>query len=202
MVNPLARKRLPVPERRAVIIEAAGRMFGERGYDATRLDEIATAAGVTKPILYRHFGSKHGLYLALLERHREDLAGFAAMVPATGAPAERVRAVLEPWVDYVEAHAYAWKMIFRDSGGGEEIRAFRVEVNARARTVLAGVIAVLAEREIPLAEIEPTAELMSMGMASLVLWWLENPEVARDAIIGAMTRIWVGILSGGGSASL
>jgi AcrR family transcriptional regulator len=202
MVNPVARKRLPVPERRAVIIEAAGRMFGERGYDATRLDEIATAAGVTKPILYRHFGSKHGLYLALLERHREDLAGFAAMVPATGAPAERVRAVLEPWVDYVEAHAYAWKMIFRDSGGGEEIRAFRVEVNARARTVLAGVIAVLAEREIPPAEIEPTAELMSMGMASLVLWWLENPEVARDAIIGAMTRIWVGILSGGGSASL
>jgi AcrR family transcriptional regulator len=196
MIAPEARRRLPVAERRAVIVEAAGRLFGEHGYDATRLDEIATAAGVTKPILYRHFDSKQALYLALLARHRDDLARFAAMVPPTGTPEERVMAVLEPWVDYVEAHSYAWKMIFRDSGGGPKIREFRREVNARARAVLVEVIRSMGQAPIPSRELEPIAELMSMGMASLVLWWLDNPAVERDAIVGAMTRIWVGILAG------
>ena len=178
-----------------MIVEAAGRLFGERGYDATRLDEIAAAAGVTKPILYRHFGSKQELYLALLARHRDDLAQFAAMFPATGTPEQRVRAVLEAWVDYVETHSYAWKMIFRDSGGGAEIREFRREVNARARAVLAGIIAFLSEERIPEREREPLAELMSMGMASLVLWWLDNPGVPRDAIVAAMTRTWVRLVA-------
>ena len=77
-------QRLPVAERRALIIEAAGQLFGERGYEATRLDQIAAAAGVTKPIVYRHFDSKRDLYLALLDRHRDDLAGFVSAIPAAG----------------------------------------------------------------------------------------------------------------------
>ena len=109
-------RRLPVAERRALIVEAAGRLFGEHGYERTRLDEIAAAAGVTKPIVYRHFDSKRDLYLALLDRHREDLPGFTAAMPTEGTTEERLRAVLDGWLDYVEAHSYAWKMIFRDSG--------------------------------------------------------------------------------------
>src|SRR5919201_6218561 len=88
------RRRLPVGERRELITEAAGRLFGERGYEGTRLDDVAAAAGVTKPILYRHFASKRDLYLALLERHREDLPALAAAIPAEGRPEERLRAVL------------------------------------------------------------------------------------------------------------
>lgn len=187
-------------ERRAVILEAAGRAFGERGYERARLDEIAAAAGVTKPILYRHFDSKQALYLALLERHRDDLGRFAALVPAAGTPEGRVRAVLDPWVDYVESHSYAWKMLFRDSGGGPEIQAFRREVNDRARTVLAALIAGLSQPPIPRREHRPLAELMSMGMASLVLWWLDHPSVSREAVVDSITRVWVGILTGGESA--
>ena len=61
--------RLPAADRRESILVAAAERFAARGYDATTLDEIAAAAGVTKPILYRHFGSKQDLYLALLARH-------------------------------------------------------------------------------------------------------------------------------------
>src|SRR6476620_1555475 len=57
MIKPPPAKRLPTEERRVLIVEAAGRLFGERGYEATRLDDVAAAAGVTKPILYRHFDS-------------------------------------------------------------------------------------------------------------------------------------------------
>lgn len=178
-----------------MIIEAAGPLFGERGYEGTRLDQVAAAAGVTKPILYRHFDSKTALYVALLERHRADLGNFAGLIPAEGPLKERLRAVLEAWLGYVEAHAYAWRMLFRDTGGGPEIQAFRLEVHARARAVLGGLIRSLAERPIPRRELQPLAELMSMGMASLVLWWMDNPGVSRKAIVDAITRVWAGVLA-------
>jgi AcrR family transcriptional regulator len=189
-------KRLPSDERRAGIVEAAGRLFGAHGYDATRLDDVAAAAGVTKPILYRHFAGKQALYLALLERHRDDLSRLAGAIPAEGSLQERLRAVLEVWCTYVEAHAYAWKMLFRDTGGGAEVQAFRVEVHARARAVLVEAIRSLTAVPIPPHELEPLAELLSMGMASLALWWMDDPAVSREAVVDAMTRVWVGVLAG------
>jgi AcrR family transcriptional regulator len=194
MVEPPLRRRLPTAERRALLVEAAGRLFGERGYDATRLEDVAAAAGVTKPVLYRHFDDKQALYLALLQRHRDDLSSFAAILPAHGTAAQRVRAVLDVWLAYVEAHGYAWRMLFRDTGGGPAVQAFRVEVHAAARAVLAGMIETLSEGEIPPREREPLAELMSMGMASLVLWSMEQPAVSREALLDAMTRAWTGLL--------
>jgi AcrR family transcriptional regulator len=190
-----SRKRLPVAERRALIVEAAGRLFGERGYDDARLDDIAEAAGVTKPIVYRHFDGKRALYLSLLERHRQDLDSFADAIPAEGDLEQRLRAVLEVWIDYVETHSYAWKMLFRDTGGGDEVMAFRRDVHARARAVLAQIIRSLANGSIPRREIEPLAELMSMGMASLVLWWIENPGTSRRAVVDTIARVWLGLLT-------
>ena len=119
------------------------------------------------------------------------------MIPAEGPLEARLRAVLEVWLDYVEAHEYAWRMLFRDTGGGEEVRAFRVEVHARARAVLVEVIRDLAPAPIPERELEPLAELLSMGMASLVLWWIETPGVEREAVLDAMARVWSALLSSG-----
>ena len=194
MIEETPRTRLPAAERRAVIVAAAGRLFGERGYDATRLDDIAGAAGVTKPVVYRHFDDKQALYLALLARHRDDLAGFAAAIPPEGTTQERLRAVLDVWLAYVEAHGYAWRMLFRDTGGGQAVHAFRGEVHAAARGVLVELIDALSETPIPERELAPLAELMSMGMASLVLWWMDGPGVPREALLDAMTRVWTGLL--------
>jgi AcrR family transcriptional regulator len=190
----MAGTRLKPDQRRALIVESAGRLFGEHGYDGTRLDRVAADAGVTKPVLYRHFADKTALYLALLERHRDDLGRFQGAIPPEGTLEARLRAVIEVWVGYVEAHAYAWRMLFRDRGGGERVQAFRLEVHDRARLVLAGLIEALAEAPIPPAEVEPLAELLSMGQASLVLWWMDNPGVPRDAIVDAIVRVWHGVL--------
>ena len=186
--------RLPGGERRALIVDAAGRLFGERGYDGTRLDDVAAAAGVTKPILYRHFADKRALYLALLERHAGDLGSFAAAVPPGVDLQERLRAVLEVWVAYAGDRAYAWRMLFRDTGGGPEIAAVRRAVHDRARGVLADMIEQLRETEIPAREREPLAELLSMGMASLVLWAMDADRLGDPALVDAMTRVWAGVL--------
>jgi AcrR family transcriptional regulator len=63
----LTTARLPAEERRAALLETASRLFSEGSYRGTTTAEIARAAGVTEPVLYRHFDSKRDLYLACME---------------------------------------------------------------------------------------------------------------------------------------
>ena len=189
------RTRLSAGERRDVIEAVAGPLFAERGYAATTLDEIAAAAGVTKPVLYRHFESKKELYLALLHRHREDLPRFLARIPQDRPFEESIEPVLEAWIAYVEEHQYAWRMLFRDSGGDEEIRAARADVHARAREVLAGFFGTRDEAAIPKEQIEPLAEFVRAGGAGLALWWLDHPGARREALLAVTVRILRGVLT-------
>ena len=67
--------RLPAAERRAGLVDAALRVFAEGSYDGATTAEIARAAGVSEPILYRHFGSKRDLYVACLDEMWQRLRG-------------------------------------------------------------------------------------------------------------------------------
>lgn len=72
------RRRMPAAARRGLIIESAKRLFARRGYAATSLDDIAAAAGITKPVVYDHFRSKQQLYFALMRALRDELVASAA----------------------------------------------------------------------------------------------------------------------------
>jgi AcrR family transcriptional regulator len=188
------KRRLPAAERRELIMNSAGRLFGERGYSHATLDEIAAAADVTKPVLYRHFDSKKGLYMALLERHRDDLPKFIERVPPDLPMDRRIEAILETWFAYVEEYGYAWKMLFRDSGGGPEIAALRQASQDRAREVLAAFIRAQQDTGIPEREVMPLAEFIRAAGAGLALWSLEHPEVPRADLVAAVRRVVVGLL--------
>ena len=181
------RRRLRADERRALIMETAGHLFGERGYGGVTLDQLATAAGVTKPVLYRHFDSKKALYLALLERHRADLPRFFERVPADLELDQRIEVILETWFAYVEEHGYAWRMLFHDSGGDEEIRDFRIATQDRARQVLTGFLR--GQQGVRRREAEPLAEFLRAGGAGLALWSLEHPEVPRADLVASAKRV-------------
>jgi AcrR family transcriptional regulator len=184
------RERLSADERRAVITRAAGRLFARDGYAATRLEDIAAAAGVTKPIVYRHFDSKKALYLALLAKHEADLPTFFVGMDGLSGDESTMRAILARWFDYVRENQHAWIMLFRDSSGDEEIRALRRRVRRRARQVLAAFIADRAPR-IPAEQVDPTAELLRSGLAGLALWWIDNPDVPKEAMVDVAARITV-----------
>jgi len=188
------RRRLSRERRRELIEQAAAELFAERGFAGARLEDIAVRAGITKQLLYRHFPDKTALYLALLERHRADLPTFTAAMPTSGTLDERLRALIEAWLDYVQTHTHAWKMLFRDSGGGPEVEAFRHDVHARAREVLVAALRDLSAGAVPERELEPLAELLSMGQAALVLWWIDNPATPRQALVDAIARVWLGVL--------
>jgi AcrR family transcriptional regulator len=186
------RTRVPAAERRALIVRAAGQRFARDGYAGTRIEDIAAAAHVTKPIVYRHFASKKALYMALLAKHEEDLPTFFESVRGSSGelpPDELIRAILEVWLDYVRENQHAWLMLFRDSSGDEEIQARRLQVSRRAREVLAAFIAEQSGSRIPAEEIEPTAEALTSGLAALALWWIDHPDVPKRVLVEAGARI-------------
>jgi len=67
------RTRLPAAERRAVIVRAATEVFAEVGYRAGKVADIAARVGVTEPVVFQNFGSKAGLFAAVLERASADV---------------------------------------------------------------------------------------------------------------------------------
>ncbi|MEQ8769157.1 MAG: helix-turn-helix domain-containing protein [Phycisphaerales bacterium] len=87
--------RLPAAERREQLLDRAAELFSERGYARATTSELAKAAGVTEPIIYRHFKSKRDLYVALIERTgRETLAQWEADLDGAADPADRLRRLL------------------------------------------------------------------------------------------------------------
>ena len=175
--------RLARPERRALVLRAGGAEFGRRGYAAARIEDIAREAGVTKPIVYRHFDSKKGLYLALLRKHEADLPTFVM-----DARAQSAAAILELWLDYVRENSHAWLMLFRDRSGDDEIRAVRAEVSVTARKVMA---AFVADRrpDLDRAEVEPMAEMLTSGLAGLALWWIDRPNTPKGVVLAVATAM-------------
>jgi AcrR family transcriptional regulator len=190
-----ATQRLPKAQRRATLATAASELFAQRGYDHASLDELAAQVGVTKPIVYRHFASKKDLYLELLAAHRDELLRtLAEGMTEAGPLAERVPAVADGWFAYVEAHPFAWAMLFADVTGDPEIRAFHATMRDTARAVIAGLVK--DERGLTLAPdlLMPVAELLRSGMTGLALWWLEHRDVPRATLVEAITQTtWHGL---------
>jgi AcrR family transcriptional regulator len=81
---------------RTRLLNAAVRVFDRKGYSAASVREIAEMAGVTKPALYYHFGSKEGLLLAILEQAKQEVdAALGRAVARTGTARGRVLAMCE-----------------------------------------------------------------------------------------------------------
>ncbi|HEU0317828.1 MAG TPA: TetR/AcrR family transcriptional regulator [Solirubrobacteraceae bacterium] len=186
--------RLPAAERRATIERAAEQLFAERGYAGARIEDIVEAAGVTKPVLYRHFASKQALHRALLERHRAALAEAALDEYLAGGPLEeRLPAMLDAWFGYVERHPYAWRMLLRETTGDPELGALHRDLQARQRAADA---ALLRETLPHLTDeqIEPLAEVVRCSLTGLALWWLDHPEIERPILVATMLDVVIGIL--------
>ncbi|MFF4033789.1 TetR family transcriptional regulator [Streptomyces sviceus] len=105
--------------RRRELLEAADRVVLRDGPQAS-MNAIAAEAGITKPILYRHFGDKGGLYAALAKRHTDAL--LDSLRAALDAPAdrrERVEATLDTYLAAIEARPQVYRFLMHPSDGGQ-----------------------------------------------------------------------------------
>jgi AcrR family transcriptional regulator len=190
------RPKLAAADRRALIEDAAARLFARQGYDTTTVEDIVTAAGVSKPMLYRHFESKRELHMRLMERRRDELAAepLGKFLEAEGPPQKRLAEMVDAWFAHVEQHPDTSRVLFQDAPGDPEIRSLQEELRRRQR---AADVALLREFGSPLpeAELQPLGEIIRSALTGLALWWLDNPDVSRSTVVAAMLRTTKGILS-------
>ena len=196
------RARLTKDERRLRILEAAGRVFADRGYEPASLDEIAEAAGITKPVIYDHFPSKRELHMALLEGQMGEMLEFLSeRILAEATTERRLAAAFEGFFEFVETHPYAWRLIFRDPTAGEsEIEQLHQRIQGEATGALATMVA--ADDPVPHPDdpfemqqlSQVVAQVIKTGCNGLAAWWYEHREVPREALVTMMMNItWVGL---------
>jgi AcrR family transcriptional regulator len=104
---------MPRDERRAQLLAAATDVFVNNGYHATVMDDIAERAGVSKPVLYQHFPGKLELYVALLERHTDELVRrLQEAIEETHDNRQRVRNAVGAYFDFVDGDGEAFRLVF------------------------------------------------------------------------------------------
>lgn len=110
---PEPRRRLPVARRRHQLLEVALDRFAASGFHSTSMEEIAEAAGVTKPVLYQHFGSKQVLYLELLEMvGAELLDAVVAAATVEREPFARVLSGFRAYFRFVAERTSGFQLLF------------------------------------------------------------------------------------------
>jgi len=176
------------PERRRpLVLDAAYELFLEKGFDATSMDAIAGAAGVSKPVVYDCFGSKDELFTAMLDREEERILVETTEALATTGDADDPEGTLirgfQAFLLAASESPDIYRVVFLGQGGGNEAVAARIargiEVQAR---FAAGIAMRWVERysDREGAEAQSTAELLGQTIVGL-------------AQVGART-----LLSGGG----
>jgi AcrR family transcriptional regulator len=104
---------LPPDERRRQLLDVACVQFSERGFYATAMDDLALAAGVTKPVFYQHFPSKRALFVAVLEDVGSRLlTELSRAVRSVETGRARVEEGFRAYFDFVENDPAAFRLLF------------------------------------------------------------------------------------------
>lgn len=190
--------RMPREQRREQVMTVARTVFMESGYHAAGMDEIADAAGVSKPVLYQHFPSKLELYLALLDGGIEELLTAAdTALASTSDNKERVRATMRAYFAFVANRDSAFRLVFESDVMNES--AVRVRVD-RVHEAIAARIADVISTDTGLSNDQ--AMLLGSGLQGLAqvaaTRWLNSdqstmPQEEAADLVSALA--WRGIRS-------
>lgn len=179
------------PDRRRALLEAADTVIQREGPEAS-MAAIAAEAGVSKPILYRHFGAKSGLYRTLAERHSRVLieAIRARMLSAEETP-DRVRGGIDTYLSMISENLNFYRFLMHRA---------RAEDSA-THSVMSTVMQSLGREIAELMAGEGTpgdrirAQVWGHAIIGMVQnagdWWLDHPEVPRESVVDALTDLVV-----------
>ena len=163
--------RLPRDQRRAQLLDAAKEVFTSKGYHAAAMDDIAEAAGVSKPVLYQHFPSKLDLYLALLDSSCERLVEIVTgALASTDHNADRVVATMGAFYEFVSSSAGEFRFVFESDLTGEgRVQQRLWRVNDEIADAIAAVIS--EDTALPGAESKLLAiSLVGIAQVSARYW--------------------------------
>lgn len=177
-------RRVPRAERELQMLEAAARLFGEKGFDATSMDDVAHACGVTKPMVYSYFESKEGLYAAMIHRAGSHLVSAFLEIGQEPDPARRLKMSLQVFLEFVERYGPSWRMVFSEAPNSARdigaIAGYRQQIMQAAIYTLGKFRPPGSDGKAARELVEPYAHALLGAGEAIAQWWLHNPDKTRD----------------------
>ncbi|MEV6960654.1 TetR family transcriptional regulator [Streptomyces sp. NPDC051207] len=194
--------------RRRELLEAADRVVLRDGPQAS-MNAIAAEAGITKPILYRHFGDKGGLYAALAKRHTDAL--LDSLRAALDAPAERrkrVESTLDTYLAAIEARPQVYRFLMHPAEGSQAGEP-NFDLGRNAAPVLRRMgeeLARVIEERVDLGPgSEQLARVWGHGIVGMMHaagdWWLGERPCSRAELVTCLADLLWGRLAAAGDRS-
>ena len=110
------RVRMTGAQRRQQLLDIGRELFGQKGYEATSIEEIAARADVSKPVVYEHFGGKEGLYAVVVDREMQLLLDrFTSALSSPGHPRELLERAALVLLEYIEDDTEGFRVLTRDA---------------------------------------------------------------------------------------
>ncbi|MDQ3279993.1 MAG: TetR/AcrR family transcriptional regulator [Acidobacteriota bacterium] len=187
------KKRLSAAERREQLIGVGRAVFADTGFENASLDVIAQRAGVTKPIIYEHFGGKEGLLAAIVDRELEDVVNRVSEAMEKGSARERFDAAVMEFMTYADEEPEGFALLTRETpiAGREGI--------TRVVDQLIDRVGAIFRREFARAgydrRVAPLYASAILGMVTQAgRWWADGRKVSRDEAVRHIAALgWMGL---------
>jgi AcrR family transcriptional regulator len=204
------RVRMSGQERREQLLDVGRRLFAEKGFEAVSVEEIASRAGVSKPVVYEHFGGKEGLYAVLVDREMTYLLAAIAEALSDDEGADpghiNARTLLEragmALFDYIDRYPDGFRILVRDTPAvrdpeartestGGTFAGLLVDVGARVDDLLA--------KQFRAHKLNPKwAPLYSQMLVGMVAqtgqWWLDVRKPKKEEVVAHLVNLaWNGL---------
>lgn len=165
---------------------------------------IAAEAGISKPILYRHFGDKSGLYQALAERHtRKLIEGIRAEFSRADTIRARTRSTIDTYLATISANLQLYRFLMHRASAED------AATHSAMSTMIRGVSQELADVMIAEGRLDDDrtrAYIWGHAVVGMVQtagdWWLDHPEVPRETVVESLADLILGGLPAASSGSV
>ncbi len=181
-------------QRREQLIAIGRQLFAERGFDATSIEEVASRAKVSKPVVYEHFGGKEGLYAVVVDREVRSLLDRITNALTAGHPRELCEQAALALLDYIEEETHGFQVLVRESPMMSATGNIVSVLNDVAHQVEHILGAEFKRRGYDSKLSELYAQAL-VGMVALTgRWWLEVRKPRKEAVAAHLVNLaWNGL---------
>jgi AcrR family transcriptional regulator len=182
-------------ERRQQLLDISRRLFAERGLDATSIEEIAAQAGVSKPVVYEHFGSKEGIYAVVVDREVERFLAMATQLLEGEDTREKFETAAITLLRYIEENSDGFRILVRDSplagSGSGTFATLLSDVASQVEYILGDV---LKSRGYDPKHAPMYAQMLVGMVAFTGQWWLDARKPKLEEVAAHLINMaWNGL---------
>ncbi|MFD8741635.1 TetR family transcriptional regulator [Streptomyces sp. NPDC059616] len=188
------RVRMTGKERREQLLDIGRTLFADKGFEGTSVEEIASRAGVSKPVVYEHFGGKEGLYAVVVDREMRQLLDMVTSALTAGHPRELLEQAAFALLDYIETYTDGFRILVRDSPVAQSTGTFASLISDIA-TQVEDILGLEFKARGFDPKLAPLYAQALVGMVALTGQWWVNARKPKKAEVAAhlVNLAWHGL---------